>query len=179
MQPKLVSLALTLLVAGVALASAEQHAMVSDEQLMENLKGSAPAAILEHATIMNMGADGKMKAIKEGTNGWTCLDPGGEPMCADQAAMEWMQAYMSKGTPPMKLGFVYMLKGDPGVSNTDPYAKKETPDNNWVQTGPHVMIMGDIGDMAKAYPHNPKADPTKPYVMWPGTPYQHLMLPVQ
>src|SRR6187551_102360 len=50
MQPKLVSLALTFLVAGVALANAE-HAMVTDEQLMENLKGSAPAAILENATI--------------------------------------------------------------------------------------------------------------------------------
>jgi hypothetical protein len=22
-------------------------------------------------------------------------------------------------------------------------------------------------------------DPTKPYVMWPGTPYEHLMLPVK
>ena len=99
-------------------------------------------------------------------------------MCADGAAMKWMGAYMEKGTPPKELGFVYMLKGDPGVSNTDPYAKEKTPDNNWVQTGPHVMILGDIGEMAKSYPNTPKADPTKPYVMWPGTPYQHLMLPL-
>jgi hypothetical protein len=96
----------------------------------------------------------------------------------DGAAMKWMGAYMEKSTPPKELGFVYMLKGDQGVSNTDPYAKKETPDNNWIKTGPHVMILGDIGDMAKAYPNTPKADPTKPYVMWPGTPYQHLMLPL-
>jgi hypothetical protein len=178
MQPKLVSLALTFLVAGVASAIAGGHAVVSDEQLMENLKGSAPAAILENATIMNMGADGKMKVIKEGTNGWTCLDPGGEPMCADGAAMKWMGAYMEKKTPPKELGFVYMMKGDQGVSNTDPYAKKETPDNNWIKTGPHVMILGDIGEMAKTYPNTPKADPTKPYVMWPNTPYQHLMLPL-
>jgi len=159
-------------------AKPDHKAMVSDEQLMENLKGSAPAAILENATILNMGADGKMKPIKEGTNGWTCLDPGGEPMCADGAAMKWMGAYMEKKTPPKELGFVYMLKGDPGVSNTDPYAKEKTADNNWVQTGPHVMILGDIGGMAKAYPRDAKADPTKPYVMWPGTPYEHLMLPI-
>ena len=87
MQPKLVSLALTFLVAGVALANAE-HAMVTDEQLMENLKGSAPAAILENATILNMGADGKMKPIKEGTNGWTCLDPGGEPIHLGREGLE-------------------------------------------------------------------------------------------
>ena len=70
------------------------------------------------------------------------------------------------------------LKGDPGVSNTDHYAKEKTADNNWVQTGPHVMILGDIGGMAKAYPRDAKADPTKPYVMWPGTAYEHLMLPI-
>jgi hypothetical protein len=23
------------------------------------------------------------------------------------------------------------------------------------------------------------ADPTKPYVMWPGSPYEHLMIPVK
>src|SRR5687768_15225687 len=108
MQPKLVQLALTFLVAGAALANAGEHATVSDEKLMENLKGSAPAAILENATILNMGADGKMKPIKEGTNGWTCLDPGGEPMCADAAAMKWMGAYMEKKDPPKELGFVYM-----------------------------------------------------------------------
>ena len=59
MQQKLVSLALTFLVASVALAQAGEHAMVTDEQLMENLKGSAPAAILENATILKMGATAK------------------------------------------------------------------------------------------------------------------------
>ena len=34
------------------------------------------------------------------------VDPGGEPMCADGAAMKWMGAYMSKGTPPKEFGFV-------------------------------------------------------------------------
>ena len=44
--------------------------------------------------------------------------------------MKWMGAYMEKKDPPKELGFVYMLKGDPGVSNTDPYAKEKTADNN-------------------------------------------------
>jgi hypothetical protein len=29
------------------------------------------------------------------------------------------------------------------------------------------------------YPRDAKADPTTPYVMWPGTQYEHLMLPVR
>jgi phosphoribosylformimino-5-aminoimidazole carboxamide ribotide isomerase len=73
-----------------------------------------------------------------------------------------------------------MLNGDGGGSNTDPYAAKETSDNNWVKTGPYVMIVGaEAKSMMQAYPRDPKADPTKQYVMWPGTPYEHLMLPVK
>jgi hypothetical protein len=157
-----------------------QHAMVDDKELMTKLKDAAPAYILEHATILNMGADGKMKVIQQGNNGWTCMDPGGAPMCADKGAMEWAEAWQSKGPAPQKLGFIYMLRGDNGASNTDPYATKETSDNNWVKTGPHVMIVGgEAKDMMQAYPRDAKADPQKPYVMWPGSPYEHLMLPVK
>lgn len=166
--------------AGTVSAAHAQHAMVSDKELMSKLKDAAPAYILEHATIVNMGGDGKMKVIQQGNNGWTCMDPGGAPMCADKAAMEWAEAWQSKGAAPQKLGFIYMLNGDNGASNTDPYATKETPDNNWVKTGPHVMIVGsEAKAMMQAYPREAKADPRKPYVMWPGTPYEHLMLPTK
>ena len=101
-------------------------------------------------------------------------------MCADKAAMEWAQAWQTKGPAPQKLGFIYMLSGDNGASNTDPYATKETPDNNWVKTGSHVMIVGaEAKGMMQGYPRDAKADPTRPYVMWPGSPYEHLMLPVK
>ena len=158
--------------------------MKTDEELIKALHVAAPPSIVEHATIMNMGADGKMKTIQEGTNGWTCMDPGnhgnGEPMCADAAAMAWADTWQNKKPPSAAIGFVYMLAGDSGVSNTDPYDPgKETPTNNWIQTGPHVMIVGtDAKSMMAAYPRDAKADPSKPYVMWPGTPYEHLMLPV-
>jgi hypothetical protein len=56
---------------------------------MADLNGAAPRAIVENATIMKMSADGKLSIISEGTNGWTCMDPGGAPMCADKAGMEW------------------------------------------------------------------------------------------
>jgi hypothetical protein len=157
-----------------------QHKHATDAELMELLKSAAPPAVLENATVLNMQDDGSMKAIKKGSNGWTCMDPGGAPMCADAGGMEWAGALMAKGAAPQKLGFIYMLRGDNGASNTDPYATGEKPDNNWIKTGPHVMIVGAAAKgMVAAYPRDAKADPHKPYVMWAGTPYEHLMLPVQ
>jgi hypothetical protein len=167
-------------IVGSASMAYAQHATMDDKELMSKLKQAAPAHVLEHAKIMNMGADGKMKVIQEGNNGWTCMDPGEAPMCADKAAMEWVEAWQSKGPAPQKLGFIYMLSGDNGASNTDPYATKETPDNNWIKTGSHVMIVGaEAKSMMQGYPRDAKADPNKPYVMWPGTPYEHLMLPTK
>jgi len=156
----------------------------TDAELMAVLRQAAPPTIVEHATVMNAGPDGKMKVIQEGTNGWTCMDPGvqgeGEPMCADKAAMDWASAWQSKKPPTAPIGFMYMLKGDSGVSNTDPYDnEKPTPTNNWIKTGPHVMIVGtDALPMAKNYPRSANPDPKAPYVMWPDTPYEHLMIPV-
>lgn len=164
----------------LATAAHAQMKHVSDDELLKNLEGVAPGDIVAKATVLNMMPDGTMKTVRKGTNGWTCMDPGGAPMCADAGGLEWAQAYMAKGAAPKKLGFIYMLKGDTGVSNTDPYGLSETPDNNWVVTGPHVMIVGtEAKNMMQAYPAKAKADPTWPFVMWPGTPYEHLMLPVK
>ena len=174
-----------MLAAGLSLvaaipAAALEPAAVTDQQLIDTLKDAAPAAVLKGATILNMSADGQMKVIQAGTNGWTCMDPGDAPMCADEAGMEWGKAWQAKAPPPQKLGFIYMLRGDNGTSNTDPFATEETPDNNWIKTGPHVMIVGaEAKSMLQAYPRDAKPDPSKPYVMWPGTPYEHLMLPVK
>jgi hypothetical protein len=153
----------------------------TDQQLIRKAESGGPAAIAKDATVVAMGDDMKMRTLKKGTNGFTCMvaGPGPDAMCADENAMAWLDAYMNKKDPPKdKVGFVYMLAGDRGASNTDPFAEKETPTNNWVKTGPHVMIVGAKG-MTAAYPRDAKADPTKPYVMWPGTPYEHLMLPVK
>jgi hypothetical protein len=150
----------------------------TDAELVRLAMTGAPQAIGKNATIVTMTADMKMRTLRKGTNGFTCA-PEPDPMCADQNAMEWFDAYLGKKDPPKgKVGFVYMLMGDQGVSNTDPYAESATATNNWVKTGPHVMIVGAIG-MTAGYPHDAKADPAKPYVMWPGTPYEHLMLPTK
>jgi hypothetical protein len=93
--------------------------------------------------------------------------------------MAWAHAWMTKQTPPTDTpGFMYMLAGGTDASNTDPYAKAPSAENDWVQTGPHVMVVGSQS-ILKGYPSGAKPDTKAPYVMWAGTPYAHLMIPVQ
>jgi hypothetical protein len=72
-----------------------------------------------------MDHDGKMRTLRQGTRQWTCMpghaDPANpDPMRGDQNAMEWGMAWMNHKEPPAnKVGFMYMLRGDGGASNTD------------------------------------------------------------
>ncbi|NDV99371.1 hypothetical protein [Salipiger sp. PrR002] len=148
------------------------------ESLMDRLDGVAPPAVLQNSTLLSPTESGEMQVLREGTNGWTCMYPGTNPMCADGGAMSFLQSWMKNEDPPDTLGFVYMLLGDEGASNTDPYAEGETADNNWVVTGPHVMLLGSGAQpLLESYPTDVPKDAGQPWVMWPGTPYAHLMLP--
>jgi len=105
--------------------------------------------------------------------------PGPDPMCADQPAMAWLDAYIGHRPPqPGRIGFVYMLQGGSDASNTDPFAQKPA-DGRWLATGPHVMVVGADAAFYAAYPSGANPDTTRPYVMWARTPYQHLMAPVR
>lgn len=143
----------------------------------------APAAIADKATIVQAQADGSMKTLREGSNGWTCMPdspttPGPDPMCMDANAAKWAAAWMGKKDPPANtVGVMYMLEGGTDASNTDPYATGPAEGNDWVNTGPHIMLVGSKEALA-GYPSGAKPDTTAPYVMWAGTPYAHLMIPI-
>ena len=101
-------------------------------------------------------------------------------MCMDANAFAWAGAWMAHKDPPAgKVGFMYMLAGGTDASNTDPFATKPTSENHWVKTGPHVMIVGADASFYDSYPKSADPDTSQPYVMWAGTPYQHLMAPVR
>ena len=157
-------------------ASAQQSS--SQEAYMARVMKAAPPQIVADATIIKMDGT-EMQTLKKGSNGWTCMEANGVPMCLDPNAMEWAHAWQTHGPAPTSTGFIYMLAGDTGASNTDPYAKGKTADNHWVETGSHVMIVGAAAKTMQGYPRTADADPTKPYVMWPGSPYEHLMIPVK
>jgi hypothetical protein len=155
----------------------------TEPDMIKSAMSAAPLAIAQAATIVTMDEKMNMKTLRAGTNGWTCLPdmpatPGADPMCLDKNGLEWVHAWMARKNPPAdKMGFGYMLAGGSDASNTDPFATKPAAGGRWVDTGPHVMIL-NIGTKFDGYPTT--ADNTKvPYVMFPGTPYAHLMLPVR
>ena len=146
---------------------------------IKSAMSAAPMAIAQNATIMDMAS---MAVIRPGTNGWTCFpdgpSPGLDPMCLDKNGLDWAHAWMSKKDPPAgKMGIGYMLAGGSDASNTDPFATEPSKGGKWVDTGAHLMVL-NIGTSFDGYPTT--ATNTKvPYVMFPGTPYAHLMIPVK
>ena len=180
--PAIVATAMLAISAG---AWAADKAIPSDAALIASAMSAAPAGIAKNATIVVADEKGNMRTLRQGTNGFTCMPdnpetPGPDPMCMDKNALEWANAYMSHKPPPSgKVGFIYMLAGGTDASNTDPYAMKPTAGNHWIKTGAHVMIVGAEPSFYDNYPKSADPDTSAPYVMWAGTPYQHLMAPIK
>ena len=145
--------------------------------LIANATTAAPTSITENATVM----DWKGNTLRAGSNGWVCFpDPPGmeaAPMCVDGPWQAWAGAWQNRTAVDIeRAGIAYMLMGDAGASNIDPHAAGATPDNDWVKSGPHLMlIVPDLADL-EGFPTDPEDG--GPWVMWKGTPYAHVMIPV-
>jgi hypothetical protein len=156
----------------------------TDVQLTASAMTAAPKDVAANATIVVPDSKGGMRTLRKGTNGFTCMPdnpetPGPDPMCWDKNSADWIDAYLNHKTPPVgKVGLIYMLAGGTDASNTDPYAEKPTASNHWIKTGPHVMIVGAESGFYDSYPKSADPNTKSPYVMWAGTPYQHLMAPI-
>jgi hypothetical protein len=179
-----VPVAAALMVTLMTATAAAQKAAPSDADLIASAMAAAPKGVAEGATIVAMDDKGGMRTLRKGTNGFTCMpdnptSPGTDPMCLDANAMEWAHAWMTHQTPPDKAGFMFMLAGGSDASNTDPYANGPEPGNQWISTGAHVMVVGPVVKAMPGYPREATPDTSRPYVMWSGTPYEHLMIPVR
>ena len=151
----------------------------TDADKIKSALAAAPAAISKDATVVDMPS---MKVLRKGTNGWTCLpdgpSPGVDPMCLDKNGMLWADAWMHHKDPPKdKMAIGYMLVGGSDASNTDPFATEPKSGDKWVDTGPHLMVL-NITDHFDGYPTT-STNTKVPYVMFPNTPYAHLMIPVK
>ena len=66
---------------------------------------SGPHEITKDATVAEMGADGNLVILRQGTNDWICF-PGDEneignvPMCADPMGLQWMMDIRAKKPKP-------------------------------------------------------------------------------
>ena len=173
---KLTSLAIGLPLLALAIAAhAQQPARGADAEYVAKAMTAGPPDVAHDATIVRMGSG--VQTLKVGTNEYTCMAANIGPMCMAPIATEWAYAWQTHTPPPNKLGFIYMLNGDAGMSSTDPWATKPAPGNHWIKTGPHVMMVG-LPVKKMSFPRTPDPDPTNPYVMWSGTPYEHLVLPL-
>jgi hypothetical protein len=161
----------------VIAAAVQAQTEISDSEYTKQALSAAPPAVAADATVMRADKDGSMRTLRSGHNGFTCMVMGTDKMCGDANSMEFMHAVMAHATPPDKTGITYMLAGDDGASNTDPFATGKTAGNHWIKTGPHIMLFGpSVKTMGLT--EDPDPDPGKPYMMWAGTPYEHAMIPV-
>ena len=190
MRQTVFGLAVTILTGATLMAQAPAHkpaakAASGDQAKIREAMTGGPADIAKGANIMEMDEKGGMKQLRAGTNGWTCMPStggaagaaGADPMCLDKTWMGWADAYVHKTDPPpvTKMGVGYMLRGDKGASNTDPFATGPTADNHWVVSPSHTMILVPDAKMLDALPTDPHAG--GPWVMWKGTKYAHIMVP--
>lgn len=168
-------------VAGLLFLTVTPHAVeaqdVDRQAKIDRAMEAAPASVAQEATIL----DAQGNLLREGANGWTCLSeiaPGyGYPMCGDEVWLKFREALLSQSDfSTDRVGLSYMLAGDAEVNNADPYDESKDEDEVWVKEGPHLMIIVPDPSMLEGVssdPHN-----GGPYVMWGGTPYAHIMMPV-
>jgi hypothetical protein len=172
-------------------AATASAAPTTNQEKIRNAMSAAPDSVASGATIMDWPATegGKLVQLRAGTNGWTCYPStpaattavGEDPMCLDAEFQKWAGALMTKKPPKLTgVGVAYMLQGDRGASITDPFANPATASKNagdWVVAGPHIMVTTPNTAALNSLPGAPKGG--VPWVMWKGTPYAHIMMPVK
>jgi hypothetical protein len=170
---------LVVAIAGSAAAQSSTGTKSNDATLIANALSAAPHAVAQRATVMSQ--DGRV--LRQGSSDWVCMPdmadvPNNSPMCLDAPWRSFIDAWMHKQTPTVtRMGFGYMLRGDMPVSNVDPFATTPNAENQWLaNSGPHVMVLIPDLRLLESLPTDPHAG--GPYVMWKGTPFAHVMIPM-
>jgi hypothetical protein len=119
----------------MTLASADRH----EAAVIELAAIAAPPEPAKDATAM----DREVHVLKLGDNG-TARGPirphsqENPPMCHEGVRMEWADAYLDeKGYADGMSRVCYMLAGDEGANNMDPYSEGQTDDSQWVTGHAH------------------------------------------
>src|SRR5258708_26550696 len=92
---------------GVAATAYGQHAShkISDAEIVKISLSAAPKAIAKDATVIDIGADGKVRVVRQGKGEWTCMPGQGnpkapDPMCGDKNAMARSEEHTSELQSP-------------------------------------------------------------------------------
>ena len=151
------------------------------EVMIQSAVSAGPASISDDARVL----DWSMNELRAGTNGWTCLPDdevavGNAPWCVNDPWLNFLHALMNSEEPTYdEIGIAYMLMGDSPICNSDPAATEEAcGEADWVTgLGAHLMmLMPDHSTLKGISTDHMNGGP---WVMWPGTPYAHLMIPIE
>ena len=150
---------------------------------IRNAMAAGPASVTADATIMDWPAvkGGASTQLRAGTNGWICYPRSSKTidnaMCLDPVFQQWMSAIRTKTAPRItRIGLAYLLAGGFIGSAHDPFSTGPTDTNDWGRDGPMIMV---ISPDPSLYAGLPTRRSTGPYVMYAGTPYAHIMVPVR
>jgi hypothetical protein len=157
----------------------------SDAWKIRNARSAAPSDIAMAATVLDWPASdtAQPRQLASGTNGWSCYPddlrtPSTDPVCLDDVMGQWFASY-TKHQPPhiTAMGVVYALQGGDYASATDPFKMEPDSGQSWHQHGPFVVIA--MPNPARSFAGLATApNGGQPWVMYAGTPYAHLMVPV-
>jgi hypothetical protein len=154
----------------------------SADDPIQNAMSAAPLRVAENAAILGVTAEGQLEEVRPGTNGWTCLPddpttPTNDPLCGDAQWLEWIDAFFTGREPDITaVGVAYMLQGGSGASASDPTLTAPPEGQGWMVDGPHIMVVAPWDLDPDVYSTDPMSG--EPYIMFAGTPYEHLMVPV-
>lgn len=169
----------TAILSVVLLSAATVSSAETTEDKIARAITAAPSDITNEATIMDV--DGAI--LRAGTNEWVCIPgvgliPGDKhPMCNDPVWMKWMAAIASGSAFTTDvIGVSYMMAGDPLLNADNPMATDPNDGGVWRQEGAHVMLLFPDMDVLADVPRNPFVG--GPYIMWGGTPMEHVILPI-
>ncbi len=166
-------------------ADANSETSKEEAKKIESAMRAAPMAIAKDARIVDYPdkAGQPLVELREGTNGWTCFPdwqatPGKDPMCFDKMWMQWFEAINTATDPNIEApGIAYMLQGGSDASNTDPFAMKPKENEEWVSAPAHIMLI--VPDKLDRTLFTTDHHSGEPWVMYAGTPYEHVMIPVE
>lgn len=162
-------------------ASVKDVKSMPEQQQIALALSAAPAHIAKDAAVMVYGEDGKLKEVKAGTNGFTCIPtvmnlPEPDPMCMDAAVHQWMTDLMNNAPKPSNTvpGIAYMARGGSHFEKSGKIVMNREDGTKVVKEPPHWMIMWPFDAAATKLPTAP--NPSGVYIMFEGTPYAHLMV---
>jgi len=148
-------------------------AVTAADDKIANAMSAGPAPIAQDAAILDYPEDWpgnwpdepapELIEIREGSNGWTCIvdipdTPGNDPMCLNDTYLEMLMAQRNLvEAPSTGVGFGYMLQGG-GPVGSPPHMMVFVPESN----GSFDVFGTEPGPF--------------PWIMYPETPNQHLMV---